>query len=78
MTIIIQALKECEEKEPAINDDVEALQAQLAAQEHLFQVLHFMTLKPHLFALLSTLSWGLATFHGKYQFIIDNVNYKFR
>ena len=44
-TTIVQALKECEEKEPDINDDVEALQAQLAAQEHLFQVSHFMTYK---------------------------------
>ena len=33
-----QALKEKEEKGPDINEDVEALQAQLAAQEHLFQV----------------------------------------
>ncbi|KAL5251547.1 hypothetical protein ACHWQZ_G017051 [Mnemiopsis leidyi] len=32
-----QALKECEEKEPGMNEDIEALQAQLAAQEHLFQ-----------------------------------------
>ena len=62
-TTIVQALKECEEKEPDINDDVEALQAQLAAQEHLFQVLNFMTLKPHLFSLLSSLFWGLRTFH---------------
>ena len=37
---VIQALKECEEKEPGMNEDIEALQAQLAAQEHLFQVLN--------------------------------------